>query len=48
MAAGGAVVMDAIALSDGGIAGMDRTNWIAATAAGALFGLAGAYGLLRR
>lgn len=47
MAIGGAIVMNTIAVSDAGIAGMHRIDWIAMTVAGALLGLAGAYGLLK-
>lgn len=46
MAMGGAIVMNIIAISDEGFAGMDRLDWFAMSAIGALFGLAGARGFL--
>ena len=48
LALGGVVVMNTIAAADKGFAAMDRVDWTAMTVIGAIFGLAGAYGFLKR
>lgn len=47
LAVSGAIVMNAIAISDKGVAGMDALDWVVMTVVGAVFGLGGGYGLLR-
>lgn len=47
LAMGGAIVMNALAIADGGIAGIDLAEIAAMTLIGAAFGVALAYGWLR-
>jgi hypothetical protein len=47
LAAGGAIVMNTIAIADSGWSGMGRFDWIAMTLTGATFGMAAAYGYLK-
>ena len=47
MALGGAIVMNAIAIADQGLAAMTLGDWTAMTVIGAFFGCAAAYGFLR-
>lgn len=47
LAGAGAMVMNTIAVADQGWSRMDRGDWLAMTACGALFGVAAAYGYLK-
>jgi hypothetical protein len=48
LSAAGVIVMYTLAIADEGLAGMDRSDWIAMTVMGSLFGSALAWGFLRR